>query len=170
MLVEALRDGVFVPPLEEAGRLDRKRTEANISHAPKITKEDGHVRPSTWSAEDILRRNRVLGDLWGVVTSDAVRNQRRVILHKLEETEVSKTPQLVGQSEDVYRPGRLFASRLGRSAQLYILTCDKPARLLRVTSCTLEGGRKGAGVQELLQKLNNSDFATLHPTPLTMVE
>jgi len=170
MLVDALRKGAFVPPLEEVGWSGGEHVGGNISHAPKITKADGHIKWKTWTAQDILRRRRVLGDLWSILGSEIVQHHpKRIIFHDLKEVEASNVPQL---DQVAYKPGRLFASGLAKSnsMQLYVVTCDKPARMLQVESCTLEGGRKGAGAREILQSLSHTTAEALQPTPFTVRE
>lgn len=58
LLVEGLRQGAFMPPVEVL----RSRIES--SHAPKLTPQDAHIDLRSMSAEEILRRQKVLKPLW----------------------------------------------------------------------------------------------------------
>lgn len=64
MLVHGLRIGAYVPPLEDlTPQLDAERS-ANLREAPKILPEDLRIRWDEWTAERILRSQRVIGPLW----------------------------------------------------------------------------------------------------------
>ncbi|RGP58720.1 methionyl-trna formyltransferase [Fusarium sporotrichioides] len=64
MLVQGLRDGVYVPPHQNKGWKGQELDQGQLVHAPKISKADGHVRWSSWTADDIVRAIRVLGSIW----------------------------------------------------------------------------------------------------------
>nr|XP_036585111.1 formyl transferase [Colletotrichum truncatum]KAF6794879.1 formyl transferase [Colletotrichum truncatum] len=64
MLVDGLRRGLHVPPLEDVGWKPQGEEEDNLCHAPKVTKHDRQVNWSKWSADDIVLRQRVLGPMW----------------------------------------------------------------------------------------------------------
>lgn len=61
MLCKAIEDELFVPPIHDLGSgLDSR----HISHAPKIMRADRHIDWATWTAKDVIVRDRVLGRLW----------------------------------------------------------------------------------------------------------
>ncbi|KAM0198193.1 hypothetical protein ACHAPA_007291 [Fusarium lateritium] len=64
MLVQGLRDGVYVPPRQDKSWKGDELEEERLSHAPKVTKAGGHVKWTTWTADEIVRRVRVLGSIW----------------------------------------------------------------------------------------------------------
>ncbi|KAH7262086.1 formyl transferase [Fusarium tricinctum] len=64
MLVQGLRDGVHVPPRQDKSWKGEELNEERLSHAPKVTKANGHVKWTTWTADEIVRRVRVLGSVW----------------------------------------------------------------------------------------------------------
>lgn len=64
LLVQGIRDRVFVPPLEEVGWHKSTEPTEKFRHAPKITPKDRHLDFSSWTSVTIERRNRVLGRLW----------------------------------------------------------------------------------------------------------
>ncbi|KAI1372003.1 Formyltransferase [Hypoxylon crocopeplum] len=90
LLVRGLRDGVHVPPLEEAEREENKGVgvgkEMELLHAPKITKRDRQVRaenmPYLW------RRFRALGPLW-FWTRDGRGVRKRVIIERMSSPALS---------------------------------------------------------------------------------
>lgn len=66
MLIQGLRRGLHVPPLQPVRQQAQTEGE-EYSHAPKLTKDDRRVRWHDWVADDFVRRWRVLGPLWGQV-------------------------------------------------------------------------------------------------------
>ncbi|KAH7358914.1 methionyl-tRNA transformylase [Plectosphaerella cucumerina] len=75
MLVRGLREGVHVPPHEAVAP---NEDVPGLSHAPKLVKKDRQVRWESWSAEEFVRHQRVLGPLWTEVMRGTER--KRVIL------------------------------------------------------------------------------------------
>jgi methionyl-tRNA formyltransferase len=101
MLVQGLRDRVFVPPLTDVGWLKemqkKKETEktklTKIIHAPKITSADKWINWTEESAIPIERRYRALGRLWSEVQIDT-QTKKRIVF---EDMELVPTPEAVLQ-------------------------------------------------------------------------
>lgn len=69
ILCHSISTGSFVDPQSYSQQSSAAITNATPSrHAPKITPEDRHIDWATWTASDILVRDRVLGRLWDEVT------------------------------------------------------------------------------------------------------
>jgi methionyl-tRNA formyltransferase len=64
MLIQGLRDGVYVTPRQNKGWRAEELSEEQLVHAPKVTKADGHIEWTKWTADEIVRRVRVLGSVW----------------------------------------------------------------------------------------------------------
>ncbi|KAG5755512.1 hypothetical protein H9Q69_001534 [Fusarium xylarioides] len=64
MLIQGLRDGVYVPPRQNTGWRAGELSDEQLVHAPKVTKADGRIRWTQWTGDDIVRRIRVLGSVW----------------------------------------------------------------------------------------------------------
>jgi len=71
LLVRGVEEGVFVPPLRDVsggGGGESETADARISelaHAPKISPADREIDWASWTAEEILLRDRALGGrLW----------------------------------------------------------------------------------------------------------
>ena len=64
MLIQGLRDRVYVPPLKEIDQQSEITSKTLTRPAKRITSEDRHINWTTWTSEQILTRNRVLGPLW----------------------------------------------------------------------------------------------------------
>ena len=63
ILVDGIRDGLFVRPLEDVG-WRKPETEGSLIHAGKIRPEDRHIDWANWTWAEISKRNRVVGPLW----------------------------------------------------------------------------------------------------------
>lgn len=65
ILIEGLRERVYIPPLQDVGwNQPSTKGEASIRKAPKIKDEHSHIDWSTWSAHQIILRQRLLGSVW----------------------------------------------------------------------------------------------------------
>ncbi|KAK6951075.1 hypothetical protein Daesc_007604 [Daldinia eschscholtzii] len=96
LLVKGLRDGVHVPPLEEA----REHSDAlrislgaskDLLHAPKITTQDRQLRFD--NIAELSRRYRALGPLWFWARNNKG-ERKRVIVHQI----AGEDPGLVKQN------------------------------------------------------------------------
>ena len=80
MLVRGIKNSIFVPPYELKG-WERDGLKGLRRPAPKITPEDSHLDWQTWTAEEILRKQRIIGPLWNILKPPSVTGsrERRVI-------------------------------------------------------------------------------------------
>ncbi|RAK88173.1 methionyl-tRNA formyltransferase family protein [Aspergillus costaricaensis CBS 115574] len=143
ILVKGIREGLFVPPVEDAG-WRASEGDGPLVHAAKIKPEDRHIDWQNWSFLDISRRNRVLGPLWSkaLVASNASSEKpsfqhRRVIFTEFEEV----TP-LKGCDKFSVVPGLPFVdgthpidSTKGKG--VYVFTRD--GKLIKVHQMKVEG-------------------------------
>jgi len=145
LLIDALRSGVFVPPLVPVPGLAVSQIveitgEKGVAKAAKITRECARAEWGVWTAQEVLTRVRVLGSVWdersyGLLTGSGER--KRIVYERFEN--VDENSGLVGEEE-----GSRMVLREGR---LVVRTCD--GVLLECVECTVEGGRKGEGVREV---------------------
>jgi hypothetical protein len=100
MLVQALRAGLHVPPVEDRGWKPDAVQRATLLHAPKITKKDRQVTLATLRAcgEDapaargtLARRQDAIGPLW-FWSRDRQGTRKRIIIEKLEELTRDSVP------------------------------------------------------------------------------
>ncbi|PWY62562.1 methionyl-tRNA formyltransferase family protein [Aspergillus eucalypticola CBS 122712] len=143
ILVKGIREGLFVPPVEDAG-WRASEGDGPLVHAAKIKPEDRHIDWQNWSSLDISRRNRVLGPLWSkaLVANNTSSEKpsfqhRRVIFTDFEEV----TP-LKGCDKFSVVPGLPFVdgthpidSTKGKS--VYVFTRD--GKLIKVHQMKVEG-------------------------------
>ncbi|KAH7149337.1 formyl transferase [Dactylonectria estremocensis] len=64
MLVQGLRDGVYLHPHQPAGWKAKELDGEGLVHAPKVNKADGQVDWAQWRTQDFARRTRVFGSVW----------------------------------------------------------------------------------------------------------
>lgn len=83
MLLQGLRDRVYVPPLKDLSSRLSKIPGRLSRYARKITRDDLHINWNTWTAEKILLTQRLMiGPLWNVgkvIDLDGGINVRRII-------------------------------------------------------------------------------------------
>lgn len=97
MLVDALRAGLHVPPLQDRGWTPTVAQAASLLHAPKITKHDRRLTAAILRASDgetsdpalgtrgvLARRQAAIGPLW-FLSRDRQGRRKRVIIDALEE-------------------------------------------------------------------------------------
>ncbi|KAL3472780.1 formyl transferase [Aspergillus californicus] len=155
ILVEGIRKGLFVPPVEDAGWVSPEER-GGLIHAAKIKPEDRHIDWANWTSTDISRRTRVLGPLWSkalvvVETAGSIPTfqQRRVILNELEEVQPLK-----GSESFRLVPGLPFIEgehtvRADSGKEVYVYTRD--GRLLRVHQMKVEGQQNADALRAALK-------------------
>ncbi|KAI0551668.1 formyl transferase [Xylaria curta] len=89
MLIDGLRAGLHVPPLEDKGWKPNEKEAAALVHAPKITKMDRRLTSSlleTCETETsaLSRRQNAIGPLW-FESRDRQGRKKRVIIEGLED-------------------------------------------------------------------------------------
>ncbi|MCJ1323657.1 Methionyl-tRNA formyltransferase [Thelotrema lepadinum] len=162
MLVQSLREGLFVPPvtdyssqaaqaLEHRGRTPR--------HARKLGLEDKHIRWGAWTSDEILRRGRTLGALWSNITVPAFNQAGQQVwgTHKVIWTGHFERldPQVPREEAQRYiEPGIPYAT-WDKSA-LMINTVD--GMTLKTKALTVPGGKRG-GVPQMIAKYSLVDPA-----------
>lgn len=90
MLVQGIRNRLFVPPLKDVGLYDQTK---DLLHAPKITQEDKRIQ---WNDQNGAigadRRYRALGRLWTEV-SDSGDRPKRMLCEGISEIGLEKVLQ-----------------------------------------------------------------------------
>lgn len=155
LLFDGIKEGLFVPPVQDAGWLSEKEDQ-NLIHAAKIQPEDRHVDWANWDLIDFNRRNRVLGNLWSkaLVTSKpgdgAISfQQKRVILTDVEEVDPPK-----GSETFAIVPGLPFTNaphpvEPKKNRALYVYTRDGKA--LRINHMKVEGEPVAEGLRAAIK-------------------
>ncbi|KAI9867161.1 MAG: Methionyl-tRNA formyltransferase [Trichoglossum hirsutum] len=140
MLVQGLRDRVFIPPLMEVGWWSNAQLRGRIpeiKHAPKITPRDRHIDWFSFTANEILRRQRVLGPLWNMATSPD--SKKRVIMT------LSRHP--VSGYAPIREIGLPFLWSSSNTERPFLVVRTKDLLLLRVVEMTVEGERNTEAVK-----------------------
>ena len=135
MLVQGIKDRVFVPPLQHVGWYKDQHSE--LRYAPKITTEDRHINWDKWTAEEILRRHQVIGPLWNFaqsLTAGKTRSQRIIW--------TSGFSKVLQSNEKSSSPGYPILKntdpRSQDSQSMLIQTCD--GCTLQTDDAKIEGG------------------------------
>ena len=145
LLVQGLRDGLHLPPYQDAGWKAKELGGWPLEHAPKITPADTEVDWDSWTVADWLRRLQLKQAVWAVgeVDGPSGRIQRRLLLHdarQVPEDEVRGdrgTMEVLTRGKDgEERRFRKTVSVDTRWGNLYLLL-DKDV-WLRVRRATLE--------------------------------
>lgn len=149
LLRKGIQEGLFVPPVRNAR--ESTHDPPRLDLASKITPQDRQIDWNNWRADEILLRNRVLGDLWDTQTfarcQAAESPQWRVTFHgkwvKMEESMEDGTPG---------KP-RLVLGPFQKGLTLGITTVD--GHIVVPQSLTIEGKKKGKGLQPINEKLRS---------------
>lgn len=163
MLVKGLKDHVHVPPRQELGWWQTEKSNRALRPAPKITPDDRHLDWDSWTAERILRAQRVIGPLWN--------NFQYPIAEKLQTKRIiwaGGFSRFDGSFDIFPKAGCPLVTGLhSKSQSIKIRTCDGQALL--VGDVKLEGGKlakswdvfKHAGIIDLPSDISKAphDFA-----------
>lgn len=154
ILVEGIRKGLFVPPVEDAGWYSPDHNE--LIQAAKIKPKDRHIDWANWTWTDISRRHRVLGPLWSksLVFGEPTGNiptfqQRRVILSDFEEVQPLK-----GSEAFALVPGLPFIDgehtvKSDSGKGVYVFTRD--GRLIKIHQMKVEGQQNADALRAALK-------------------
>ncbi|KAL9601307.1 MAG: hypothetical protein Q9219_002602 [cf. Caloplaca sp. 3 TL-2023] len=124
MLLQVIKDRSFVPPIKEIESPRDNHKPLALTYASKIGPEHRRIDWATWTAHDILNRQRIIGPLWNLTEawvkdrSKGVREMKRIIwdqgFHILQEEchlfPAIGQPIIVGLHEP--------------TPKVYIRTCD----------------------------------------------
>lgn len=151
MLWRSIENGLFVDPQDsQVSVMDPDC----LDHAPKITPEDRNISWNTWTAEDILLRDRVLGRLWDVESYmrcfDTPHPKRVAFDGPWEDLEPAKDSLTsIGSAN----PGQIVLVRSGeaKTPKLGFRTCDD--RIIVPSAATIDGEKKGTGIAAFVNHL-----------------
>lgn len=157
MLVQGIRRGLFVRRLNDVGWFRGSEDTANFRHAPKIMPDDRHIKWGSWTADDILRRNRIIGPLWNTACAESpAAREKRVIW-----SSGFQPYEAIGQQH--LRPGTPFAEPQAQGNYLLVGTCD--GKTLKIDDAKVEGevalpARVAASRAGLMPKWNDDASGT----------
>ena len=119
---------------------DIKETAAAARAAPKITPNDRLINWETWTAEEIMRRHRVIGPLWSSAKFNEERKSERRIIWSTGFDETSNTPIV---DVPVGQPVVIGTESSGQT--IYVRTCDN--RMLAIREIKIEGGEQAKPIE-----------------------
>lgn len=147
MLASGIEDGLFIEPKD----IITQSTGA-LQHAPKITPQDRKIEDwTTASAEEILRRDRVLGMLWDEQTYElcsSTGESRRIKFHDGWKTLQVEDVQIEHKIPwDSNRSGGLVIFRIpGVKGLHFAIETKETGTLLAPGAATIEGEKRGQGL------------------------
>lgn len=149
MLVKGIEHGLFVDP---SAAVDSQDEEGRPEHAPKILPEDRRIDWKSWTADQIMRYDRVLGRLWDMTTYQQCdrrsQSPKRVTFDG---------PWRIVSREQVTASAAIASAGIpqvydSEGPQLKVLpmpTVD--GYLLTPSSATIEGEQRGKGLAALVR-------------------
>ena len=138
MLVETIENRIFVLPHEIKGWVQAGH-EGHNRPAPKITSEDSHVDWGRWTADQILRRQTIVGPLWNLVDQLDSKNGENRRRRAIWSSGLSKGP--TADLDLDQNPGQPYSTRDGHPSPLaQINTID--GHMLQAEKVTLDGERE----------------------------
>lgn len=158
MLRRGIEKRLFENPAEVV--LPESNSSQPLQHASKVTPEDRHLDWSMWTADQIVRRDRVLGRLWDTTTYQACFRgveTKRITYHGPWRV-VSADRELSPLELVQWRSEVRDLEQCGRPCHIYLPGDSKPHFAIRTldglfmcpASATLEGKQKGKALQALL--------------------
>lgn len=158
MLVLGIKDRVYVPPYPDITQPLSTEESENLRLAPKITSDDRHIQWQAWSAEEIMRRHRVIGPLWSLVTCKISGKlaQKRIIW-----TSGFRLGKLNGgEATEVGRP--VVPGLLSETRNVFIKTYDD--HILQADEVKIEGGEI-TGFSHAAERAHMMELSTYHGRP-----
>jgi len=144
LLVQGLRDGLHVPPYEDAGWKAKELKGKPLQHAPKITTGDTEVDWVNWTPAEWERHLRLRRAVWTTGLSSKGGKPKRLLIHdatQVPEEEVSgkkatmEVMTQVGRDDEVRF--RKLVSVNTKTGDVYILLHE--GVWVKVRRATLEG-------------------------------
>ncbi|KAL8929359.1 MAG: hypothetical protein Q9172_000532 [Xanthocarpia lactea] len=137
MLIQSLKNGSFVPPFQDVGWYSGYSAPSDFQHASKIGPKDRHLDWTMWSADDILRRQRVIGPLWNM--TETLINSRNGKRREAKRIIWEHGFQLLEEECHLFpRTGHpIIVGLHGPAPKVFIRTCD--GNVLVADSIKVEG-------------------------------
>lgn len=158
MLVQGIKDRIYIPPYPDIAQPLSTEESERPRFAPKITSDDRHIQWQAWNAQEIMRRHRVIGPLWSLVTCEIAGKltQKRIIwtsgfrLGMMNEEEAPK----------VGRP--VVTGLLSKDQNVFIKTRD--GQVLQADEVKIEGGEK-TRFSHVVERAHMVELSTYHGRP-----
>jgi methionyl-tRNA formyltransferase len=164
LLVEALNNRVFVPPLNplklSPEKVDMITRGQGIAHAPKITPEDRRIDWERMTSAEIQHRSKILTSLWDTTTYQKAFQAENSPIKRVKYS--GFIPHFVASNKFPLQD--LVALSPGTPFVAYGHNIDSPERKVAIKTvddfvviraCTIEGGRKEQGETELINLIES---------------
>ncbi|RJE23717.1 methionyl-tRNA formyltransferase [Aspergillus sclerotialis] len=156
MLVNGIRNAVFVPPVKDVSWGPSKGGQRLI-HATKIAPEDRHINWKNWTSAEIFKRNRVLGSLWSMARAGKQDRHCQPVMKRIIFTEIDEVDPSEILEDDgslIPEPGLPFVNdnqpiEPGKPKRLYVYTSD--GKFICLRQLKVEGQQTTDGVRASLK-------------------
>lgn len=168
LLVRGIEEGVFVPPLRdvsgETGTAADSSNRPESVHAPKISPADREINWASWTADEILLRDRALGgrlwdgSLWARAGLDegqwdACKAQKKF----LRATFAGPWRLAEGPGVEQLEAGNPFLALDPTTGNEEVRFATVDGEAVVPTAITQESGKKGQGAGVLIERLRGGD-------------
>ena len=163
LLVQGIKDGVFVNHTGEPDQIKASSDGDALLTAPKISRSDQHIDWNSWTAQEILRRHRVIGPLWNhFYPGNIPESKPKRLIWESGFRKLSNCPDSI--SSLVSEAGRPIAVGLKSKIHgVYIKTCD--GQMLQAYKLKV-GGEPGRDFLSAARRANMVELPeTLAETP-----
>ena len=153
MLLTCIKSRLYLVGNDIPEEMRDVKEDAAARAAPKITSNDRFIDWETWTAEEIMRRHRVIGPLWSSARMNEEGKSERRIIWCTGFDQTSNIPIVdvpVGQPVVI---GTEYSAR-----NVYVRTCDN--RMLAIGEIKIEGGGQSKPIQAA-KKAGMADDSTL---------
>ena len=137
LLIQSIRDRLFTQPNQKDNPTRDIPKEEQLSCAPKIRTEDSHINWKSWTTDEILRRQRVLGPLWNMASSrtkPAHMDEEIITLKRIIMQDIKVVPS---PGVNLLQPGVPFLRKGDSDRKLLVRTCDE--NVLEIPQIKVEG-------------------------------
>ena len=153
MLLTCIKSRLYLVGSDSPEEVRDVKQAAAVRAAPKITSNDRFINWETWTAEEILRRHRVIGPLWSSATFDEEGKSGRRIIWSTGFDQTSNTPIV-----DVPVGQPVVIGTESSALDVYVRTCDH--KMLAIREIKIEGGEQAKPIQAA-KKAGMADDSTL---------
>nr|UPX44694.1 Methionyl-tRNA formyltransferase [Penicillium fuscum] len=153
MLLTCIKSRLYLASNDITEEVRDVKEAAAARAAPKITPNDRFIDWETWTAEEIMRRHRVIGPLWSFARFNDEGNSQRRIIWSTGFDQTSNTPVV-----DVPVGQPVVIGTESSAQNVYVRTCDN--RMLAIGEIKIEGGEQAKPIQAA-KKAGMADGSTL---------
>lgn len=156
MLVQSIKEGLFVPPLQDV--CQTLPPPEQQSHAPKISPSDREINWSSWSASEILLRDRVLGRLWdGSIWARTGLDEGKWESKQKKLRATFTGPWSISSAPEGVEAGTPFLCTKVKTGVEEVRFATRDGKAVVPAGMTQESGKKGQGIGLLIEQIKEHE-------------